>query len=57
MGGTPSSRPLGDLLTSMREQHTSTLQVAWRHYPDTAAHPRVAILALAAEAGAPLRRF
>jgi hypothetical protein len=55
--GTPSSRPLGDLLTSLREQHVSTLQVAWRHYPDPAAHPRAAILALAAEAGASLHRF
>jgi hypothetical protein len=55
--GTPSSRPLGDLLTSLREQHASTLRVAWRHYPDPAAHPRAAILALAAEAGASLHRF
>jgi hypothetical protein len=55
--GTPSSRPLGDLLTSLREQHASTLRVAWRHYPDPAAHPRGAILALAAEAGASLHRF
>jgi hypothetical protein len=55
--GTPSSRPLGDLLTSLRERHVSTVRVAWRHYPDPAAHPRAAILALAAEAGASLHRF
>jgi Thioredoxin len=55
--GTPSSRNLGDLLTSLREQHVSTLRVAWRHYPDPPAHPRAAILALAAEAGASLYRF
>jgi hypothetical protein len=55
--GTPSSRPLGDLLTSLREAHVSTVRVAWRHYPDPAAHPRAAVLALAAEAGASLYRF
>jgi hypothetical protein len=55
--GTPSSRPLGQLLTSLREDHVSTVRVAWRHYPDPAAHPRAAILALAAEAGASLYRF
>jgi Thioredoxin len=55
--GTPSSRPLGKLLTSVREHHRSTVAVAWRHYPDPAAHPRAAILALAAEAGASLYRF
>jgi hypothetical protein len=55
--GTPASRPLAQLLTSLREQHAGTLQVAWRHYPDPAAHPRAAIFALAAEAGASLHRF
>jgi hypothetical protein len=55
--GTPSSRSLGDLLTSVREAHVGTVRVAWRHYPDPAAHPRAAILALAAEAGASLHRF
>jgi hypothetical protein len=55
--GTPSSRALGDLLTSVRQDHESTLRLAWRHYPDPAAHPRAAILALAAEAGASLHRF
>ena len=55
--GTPTSRPLGHLLTSLREQHGSTLRVAWRHYPDPAAHPRAAVFALAAEAGASLYRF
>jgi hypothetical protein len=55
--GTPSSRQLGHLLTSLREQHATTLRVAWRHYPDPAAHPRAAILALAAEAAASLYRF
>ena len=55
--GTPASRPVAQLLTSLREQHAGTLQVAWRHYPDPAAHPRAAIFALAAEAGASLHRF
>jgi hypothetical protein len=55
--GTPASRPLGDLLTSLREHHLGDVRVAWRHYPDPAAHPRAAILALAAEAGASLRGF
>jgi hypothetical protein len=55
--GTPSSRPLGDLLRSLREEHVNTVGIAWRHYPDPAAHPRAAILALAAEAGASLHRF
>jgi hypothetical protein len=55
--GTPSSRPLGDLLASLRERHFSTLGIAWRHYPDPAAHPHAATLALAAEAAATLYRF
>jgi hypothetical protein len=55
--GTPSSRALGDLLTSLRQHHAGTVRVAWRHYPDPAAHPRAPILALAAEAGASLHRF
>ena len=55
--GTPSSRPLGDLLTSVRDRHAATTRVAWRHYPDPAAHPRAAVLALAAEAGASEHRF
>jgi Thioredoxin len=55
--GTPWSRPLGDLLRHVREHHSSTVRVAWRHYPDPVAHPRAAILALAAEAGGSLREF
>jgi protein-disulfide isomerase len=55
--GTPWSRRLGELLTSVRRRHETTVRVAWRHYPDPAAHPRAAILALAAEAGASLHAF
>jgi hypothetical protein len=55
--GPPSSRPLGHLLTSLRERHVSTLAIAWRHYPDPSAHPHAATLALAAEAAATLYRF
>jgi hypothetical protein len=55
--GTPSSRPLGEVLTHVREQHTSTVRLAWRHFPDPAAHARAAVLALAAEAGAAADRF
>jgi len=55
--GTPSSRPLGQLLASLRERHFSTLGIAWRHYPDPSAHPHAATLALAAEAAATLYRF
>lgn len=55
--GTPSSRPLGHLLASLRERHVSTLAIAWRHYPDPLAHPHAATLALAAEAAATLYRF
>ena len=55
--GTPWSRSLGELLTSVRQRHATTVRIAWRHYPDPAAHPRAAILALAAEAGAALHGF
>jgi hypothetical protein len=55
--GTPWSRPLGELLTSVRQRHATTVRVAWRHYPDPVAHPRAAVLALAAEAGASLHGF
>ena len=55
--GTPWSRPLGELLTSLRQRHATTVRVAWRHYPDPTAHPRAAVLALAAEAGASLHAF
>jgi hypothetical protein len=55
--GTPSSRSLGRVLTSLRERHPAAVRIAWRHYPDPAAHPRAAIFALAAEAGASLHAF
>jgi thioredoxin family protein len=50
--GAPSSRPLGTLLAHVRERHATTVRLAWRHYPDPVAHPRAAVLALAAEAAA-----
>ena len=55
--GTPSSRPLATVLSRVRELHPSSLAVAWRHYPDPVAHPRAAVLALAAEAAAANGRF
>lgn len=55
--GTPSSRPLGRVLTAVREHHPDTVTVAWRHYPDPAAHPRAALLALAVEAAAARGHF
>jgi hypothetical protein len=50
--GTPTSRPLGRLLADLRGRHAGALRIAWRHYPDSVAHPRTPLLALAAEAGA-----
>jgi DSBA-like thioredoxin domain len=50
---TPFSRPLGRVLTAAREEHL----VAWRHFPDPAAHPRAPIFALAAEAAAAHGKF
>jgi hypothetical protein len=41
----------------VRQHHVDTVRLAWRHYPNPAAHPRAAILALAAEAAASLRKF
>jgi hypothetical protein len=38
------------VLDSVRERHPSTIGVAWRHFPDPAAHPHAAMLALAVEA-------
>src|SRR6266516_7775789 len=47
---TPWSRQLGRVLTYVRDRHAGRVRVAWRHYPDPAAHPRAAIFALATEA-------
>jgi hypothetical protein len=55
--GTPGSRPLGKVLAHVRERYPTTVVVAWRHHPDPIAHPRAAVLALAAEAAASLGRF
>lgn len=55
--GTPSSRSLGAVLEAVRRQHPATVGVAWRHYPDPAAHPRAAVLALAVEAAAEAGKF
>ncbi len=41
----------------MRERHETTVAIAWRHHPDPVAHPRAAVLALAAEAAAARGRF
>jgi hypothetical protein len=50
---TPASRTLGGVLERARERH----MVAWRHYPDPAAHPRAVTFALAAEAAALSGKF
>jgi NhaA family Na+:H+ antiporter len=55
--GAPSSRPLAQLLAHVRDRHAGTTRVAWRHFPDPDAHPRAAMLALAAEAAAAQGRF
>src|SRR3954469_19228799 len=55
--GTPSSRPLGRVLAAIRTRDPATVAIAWRHFPDPAAHPRAAVLALAAEAAAEQGRF
>jgi Thioredoxin len=55
--GTPSSRPLGRVLAAIRTHDPVTVAIAWRHFPDPAAHPRAAVLALAAEAAAAQGRF
>src|SRR4029077_4014147 len=55
--GTPASRPLGRVLAAVRTRHPADVALAWRHFPDPAAHPRSAVLALAAEAAAAQGRF
>jgi hypothetical protein len=55
--GTPWSRSLGAVLDAVRQRHPATAGVAWRHYPDPAAHPRGVVLALAVEAAAEAGRF
>lgn len=55
--GTPAARGLGAVIAGVRRRHPATVAVAWRHYPDPLAHPRAAILALAAEAAAAQGRF
>src|SRR4051794_8580716 len=55
--GTPSSRPLGRVLAAIRTRDPVAVAIAWRHFPDPAAHPRAAVLALAAEAAAAQGRF
>jgi protein-disulfide isomerase len=53
----PSSRLVGRVLAAIRTRHPVTVAIAWRHFPDPAAHPRAAVLALAAEAAAAQGRF
>jgi len=55
--GTPSSRQLGRVLDVLRVRDPVTVRIAWRHFPDPAAHPRAVVLALAAEAAAASARF
>jgi 2-hydroxychromene-2-carboxylate isomerase len=55
--GTPTSHALGQLLDDVRERFVTTVDVAWRHYPDPEAHPRAAVLALACEASAAIHTF
>jgi protein-disulfide isomerase len=55
--GTSAARPLGETLAHVRARHLTTVRVAWRHFPDPPAHPRAAVFALAAEAGAARGKF
>lgn len=55
--GTPWSRSLSDVLDAVRRRHPATVGVAWRHYPDPAAHPRAVVFALAVEAAAQAGKF
>jgi 2-hydroxychromene-2-carboxylate isomerase len=55
--GTPSSRLVGRLLAAIRARDPATVAIAWRHFPNPIAHPRAAVLALAAEAAAAQGRF
>jgi hypothetical protein len=55
--GTPASRSLGRILEHVREEHPSTVCVAWRHLPDPPTATWPALLALAAEAGAARGHF
>jgi hypothetical protein len=55
--GTPTSHALGRLLDDVRERFATTVNVAWRHYPDPDAHPHAAVLALACEASAAIHTF
>jgi hypothetical protein len=55
--GTPSSRPLGRVLAAIRTRDPASVAIAWRHFPNPAAHPRAVVLALAAEAAAAQGRF
>jgi protein-disulfide isomerase len=55
--GTPASHGLGRLLDDVREHFVTSVDVAWRHYPDPDAHPRAAVLALAVEASAAIHTF
>jgi hypothetical protein len=54
---TPWSGTLATVLAAVRETSPTTVAIAWRHYPDPVAHPRAAVLALAAEAAAERGRF
>ena len=45
------------MLAAIRTRDPATVAIAWRHFPDPAAHPRAAVLALAAEAAAAQGRF
>jgi Na+:H+ antiporter, NhaA family len=54
---TPASRPLGALFADVRRRHAATVAIAWRHYPDPAAHRRACMFALAAEAAGAAGRF
>ena len=55
--GTRSSRLVGRVMAAIRARDPVTVAIAWRHFPDPAAHPRAAVLALAAEAAAAQGRF
>jgi hypothetical protein len=55
--GTPASPPLAKLMDEVLRRNAGRIGIAWRHFPDPAAHRRSTVLALAAEAAASVDRF
>jgi protein-disulfide isomerase len=54
---TPEARDLHRVLEHVREHDIATVAIVWRHFPHPQAHPKAAMFALAAEAGAARNHF